>query len=64
MAEAEDVLGSALGQDVKVRRAGNGVKAELNFDDLSSWNRSPAACASVARIGGRGRLAQLVRARL
>jgi ParB family transcriptional regulator, chromosome partitioning protein len=34
MAEAEDVLGSALGQDVKVRRAGNGVKAELRFDDL------------------------------
>jgi ParB family chromosome partitioning protein len=35
MAEAEDVLGSALGQDVRVRRAGNGVKAELSFDDLS-----------------------------
>jgi ParB family chromosome partitioning protein len=34
MAEAEDVLGSALGQDVKVRRAGDGVKAELRFDDL------------------------------
>ncbi len=35
MAEAEDTLGSALGQDVKVRRAGDGVKAELRFDDLS-----------------------------
>jgi ParB family chromosome partitioning protein len=35
MAEAEDVLGSALGQDVKVRRAGDGVKAELRFDDLA-----------------------------
>jgi ParB family chromosome partitioning protein len=34
MAEAEDVLSSALGQDVRVRRAGNGVKAELSFDDL------------------------------
>jgi ParB family chromosome partitioning protein len=35
MAEAEDVLSSALGQDVRVRRAGNGVKAELSFDDLT-----------------------------
>ena len=35
MADAEDALGSALGQDVKVRRAGNGVRAELHFDDLS-----------------------------
>jgi ParB family chromosome partitioning protein len=34
MADAEDTLGSALGRDVKVRRAGNGVKAELHFDDL------------------------------
>ncbi|HEX3563049.1 MAG TPA: ParB/RepB/Spo0J family partition protein [Solirubrobacterales bacterium] len=34
MAEAEDVLSSALGQDVKVRRAGEGVRAELRFDDL------------------------------
>jgi ParB family chromosome partitioning protein len=34
MAKAEDVLGSALGADVRVRRAGNGVKAELHFDDL------------------------------
>ena len=34
MGEAEDVLSSALGQDVKVRRAGDGVKAELRFDDL------------------------------
>ncbi len=35
MADAEDTLGTALGQDVKVRRAGNGVRAELHFDDLS-----------------------------
>ena len=35
MAEAEDLLGSALGQDVRVRRAGDGVKAELSFDDLA-----------------------------
>jgi ParB family transcriptional regulator, chromosome partitioning protein len=34
MTEAEDLLGSALGQDVRVRRAGEGVKAELHFDDL------------------------------
>jgi ParB family transcriptional regulator, chromosome partitioning protein len=34
MAEAEDLLGSALGAEVRVRRAGNGVKAELHFDDL------------------------------
>ncbi|MGE5857765.1 MAG: ParB/RepB/Spo0J family partition protein [Solirubrobacterales bacterium] len=35
MAEAEDLLGSAIGQDVRVRRAGEGVKAELRFDDLA-----------------------------
>jgi ParB family transcriptional regulator, chromosome partitioning protein len=34
MSEAEDLLGSALGRDVKVRRAGDGLKAELRFDDL------------------------------
>jgi ParB family chromosome partitioning protein len=34
MAEAEDLLGSALGADVRVRRAGDGVKAELRFEDL------------------------------
>jgi ParB family transcriptional regulator, chromosome partitioning protein len=34
MSDAEDLLGSALGQDVKVRRAGSGVRAELHFDDL------------------------------
>jgi ParB family chromosome partitioning protein len=36
MADAEDLLGSALGQDVRVRRAGDGVKAELRFDDLAA----------------------------
>jgi ParB family chromosome partitioning protein len=35
MAEAEDLLGSAIGRDVRVRRDGNGVKAELHFDDLA-----------------------------
>jgi ParB family chromosome partitioning protein len=34
MGEAEDALGAALGADVRVRRAGTGVKAELRFDDL------------------------------
>ena len=34
MAEAEDLLGSALGQDVRVRRAGKGLKAELSFGDV------------------------------
>jgi ParB family chromosome partitioning protein len=34
MSDAEDVLGEALGADVRVRRAGDGVKAELRFDDL------------------------------
>jgi ParB family transcriptional regulator, chromosome partitioning protein len=35
MTDAEDLLGSALGRDVRVRRDGNGVKAELRFDDLA-----------------------------
>jgi ParB family transcriptional regulator, chromosome partitioning protein len=35
MLDAEDALGEALGADVRVRRAGDGVKAELRFDDLS-----------------------------
>jgi hypothetical protein len=35
MGEAEDALGEALGADVRVRRAGDGVKAELRFDDLT-----------------------------
>jgi ParB family chromosome partitioning protein len=34
MTDAEDLLGSALGRDVRVRRDGNGVKAELRFEDL------------------------------
>jgi hypothetical protein len=34
MTDAEDLLGAALGQDVRVRRDGNCVKAELRFDDL------------------------------
>ena len=47
MAEAEDVLGSALGQDVRVRRAGNGVKAELSFDDLDELELATAAQAQL-----------------
>jgi ParB family chromosome partitioning protein len=35
MSEAEDLLGSALGRDVRVRRDGSGVKAELHFGDLA-----------------------------
>jgi ParB family transcriptional regulator, chromosome partitioning protein len=35
MSDAEDLLGSALGRDVRVRRAGDGLKAELRFDDVS-----------------------------
>ena len=35
MSEAEDLLGSALGQDVRVRRDGEGVRAELRFGDLA-----------------------------
>jgi ParB family chromosome partitioning protein len=34
-ADAEDALGAALGADVRVRRAGDGVKAELHFDELA-----------------------------
>jgi ParB family chromosome partitioning protein len=34
LGEAEDALGEALGRDVRVRRAGAGVRAELHFDDL------------------------------
>jgi ParB family chromosome partitioning protein len=35
MADAEDLLGSSIGRDVRVRRDGNGVRAELHFDDLA-----------------------------
>ncbi len=35
MTEAEDVLGEALGADVKVRAAGKEIKAELRFSDLA-----------------------------
>jgi ParB family transcriptional regulator, chromosome partitioning protein len=34
MTDAEDRLGEALGADVRVRRSGEGVRAELRFDDL------------------------------
>ena len=73
MAEAEDLLGSALGQDVRVRRAGDGVKAELSFDDLAELEslakrlRRRSAASRRPRgqpIADRGRLAQSVRALL
>jgi ParB family chromosome partitioning protein len=34
LADAEDTLGAAVGQDVRVRRAGTGIKAELHFEDV------------------------------
>ena len=34
MAEAEDALGEALGADVRVRKAGTGLRAEIAADDL------------------------------
>ncbi len=39
MTDAEDELGEALGADVRVRRAGDGVKAELRFEDLGEVAR-------------------------
>jgi ParB family transcriptional regulator, chromosome partitioning protein len=35
LAEAEEALESALGRDVRVRRSGSGVRAELHFDDIA-----------------------------
>jgi ParB family chromosome partitioning protein len=35
MTDAEDMLGSAIGQDVRVRRDGTGIKAELRFEDVA-----------------------------
>jgi ParB family chromosome partitioning protein len=35
MADAEDALGEALGADVRVRKAGDGVRAEILADDLA-----------------------------
>jgi hypothetical protein len=35
LTDAEDALGSALGADVRVRKAGEGLKAEIHFDDLA-----------------------------
>jgi ParB family chromosome partitioning protein len=34
MADAEDALGEALGADVRVRKAGQGLRAEIHADDL------------------------------
>jgi ParB family chromosome partitioning protein len=35
LAEAEDVLGEALGADVRVRKAGSGLRAEILADDIA-----------------------------
>jgi ParB family chromosome partitioning protein len=35
LAEAEDALGEALGADVRVRKAGSGLRAEILADDLA-----------------------------
>jgi ParB family transcriptional regulator, chromosome partitioning protein len=35
LADAEDALGAALGADVRVRRAGAGLRAEIHFDDIA-----------------------------
>jgi ParB family chromosome partitioning protein len=48
MTDAEDLLGSALGQDVRVRRAGDGIKAELRFEDLGELE------SLAKRLGKRG----------
>lgn len=48
MTDAEDELGEALGADVRVRKAGNGVRAEIQADDLEEL-------LSIARrLGPRG----------
>jgi ParB family chromosome partitioning protein len=38
LADAEDILGSALGADVRVRKAGDGLKAEILLDDVDELN--------------------------
>ena len=38
MSEAEDALGEALGADVRVRKAGNGLRAEIAADDLEEFH--------------------------
>jgi ParB family transcriptional regulator, chromosome partitioning protein len=35
MADAEDALGAALGADVRIRKAGDGLRAEILADDLA-----------------------------
>lgn len=48
MTDAEDELGEALGADVRVRKAGKGVRAEIRADDLEEL------LALGRRIRGRG----------
>jgi ParB family chromosome partitioning protein len=35
LADAEDTLGAALGADVRIRKAGDGLRAEIHADDLA-----------------------------
>jgi ParB family chromosome partitioning protein len=35
LADAEDALGAALGADVRIRKAGDGLRAEIHADDLA-----------------------------
>jgi ParB family chromosome partitioning protein len=49
LAAAEDYLGSALGRDVRVRRAGTGIRAELHFDDVTELE------TMARRLAGRNR---------
>jgi ParB family chromosome partitioning protein len=39
MAEAEDALGAALGADVRIRKSGDGLRAEILADDLAELQR-------------------------
>jgi hypothetical protein len=48
MTEAEEKLGSAIGHDVRVRRDGSGVRAELRFDELGELE------SLARRLGKRG----------
>jgi ParB family transcriptional regulator, chromosome partitioning protein len=50
LADAEDALGEALGADVRVRKAGSGLKAEILADDISELN----ALAKRLRRSGAG----------
>jgi ParB family chromosome partitioning protein len=38
LADAEDTLGAAIGADVRVRKAGSGIRAEILLDDIDELN--------------------------